>query len=67
MRFTNAECLIVRLSFLEFMNVSLISAPSRWGREIMPEPERGVEEDLMRIEGRFLGIVGAWGVSVCED
>jgi hypothetical protein len=62
MRFTKAECLIVRLSDLEFMKESLIIAPSRCGREMRPEPECGEGVDLRvleRIEGRFLGAVGA--------
>lgn len=58
-RLTKAECLIVRLSLLEDMKPSDIMAPSRWdggGRTMSPEPGLGV---LERIEGRFLGVVGA--------
>jgi hypothetical protein len=55
-RETKAECLMVRLSRLELMNESEMTAPSRCvgGREIRPEPE-----DFARMEGRFLGAVGA--------
>lgn len=61
-RFKKAECLIVRLSFFEFMKESEIMAPGRWvggGRAIMPEPVWEVLVVLLRMEGRFLGAVGA--------
>ena len=50
---------MTRLSFLLFMKESDIMAPSRCfggGRAIRPEPELEV---LARMEGRFLGAVGA--------
>jgi hypothetical protein len=61
-RFTKAECLMVRLSFLELINLSDISAPARCvaGRAINPDPDFEVRV-LERIEWRFLGAVGAWG------
>jgi hypothetical protein len=52
----------VRLSFLEFMKLSEMTAPGLWvggGRAIMPEPAWEVLEVLLRMEGRFLGAVGA--------
>lgn len=60
---------MVRLSLLEFMKESLIMAPSRWtggGRAIRPEPECEEVEDLARMEGRFLGAVGAWSSVNCN-
>ena len=59
-RFTNAECLMIRLSFLEFMKLSDIWAPSRCvaGREMSPDPDFGLLV-FERMEGRFLGAVGA--------
>jgi hypothetical protein len=47
---------MIRLSRLELMNESEMTAPSRCvgGREIRPELE-----DFARMEGRFLGAVGA--------
>lgn len=64
MRDTKAECLIIRLSFLLFMKLSsgILEGSEVWeGREIRPEPdfEVVVLEVLLRIEGRFLGAVGA--------
>lgn len=68
-RDTNAECFMLRLSFLEFMKLSLTVAEVTWtrGRAMRPEPELGLlvvgrdlVEDLARIDGRFLGAVGAW-------
>lgn len=56
MRFTNAECLIVRLSFLEEMNESLAMVLGRWEGAAR---ERDFE-DLLRMEGRGEGAVGAW-------
>jgi hypothetical protein len=60
MRFTNAECFMTLLSFLEFMKLSDIWAPSRCtgGRAINLDPDFGVLV-FERIEGRFLGAVGA--------
>jgi len=64
MRDTKAECLIIRLSFLLFMKLSsgILEGSEVWeGREIRPEPdfEVVVLEVLLRMEGRFLGAVGA--------
>lgn len=52
---------MIRLSFLEFIKPSEISAPSRCvvGRAISPDPDFEAPV-LERIEGRFLGAVGAW-------
>jgi hypothetical protein len=58
----NVECLIIRLSFLELMKLSLIEALVTEGRDMRPEPDLEVEDevvDFVRMEGRFLGIVGA--------
>ena len=48
---------MVRLSFLEFEdNEGVVE-----GREMRPEPDCALlEVALLRIEGRFLGAVGAW-------
>jgi hypothetical protein len=70
MRETKAECFIVRRSFLELMKLGS-GGGLEWdavgrleveeGREIRPEPDFEVEEeDLARMEGRFLGAVGAF-------
>jgi hypothetical protein len=51
---------MIRLSFLEFMKLSDIWAPSRCvaGREMSPDPDFGLLV-FERMEGRFLGAVGA--------
>lgn len=64
MRETKAECFIVRRSFLELMKDGS-GILSEWkevdGREMRPDPDCEVLlEDLDRMEGRFLGAVGAW-------
>lgn len=56
MRFTNAECFIVRLSFLLFRKESDAMVLGRWdgaGRV-------RAEDDFVRMEGRLEGAVGAW-------
>lgn len=66
MRETKAECLIVRLSFLLLMKLASEifegSVGPAGGRAINPEPDLEVEALVvrLRIEGRFLGAVGAW-------
>jgi len=64
MRETKAECFIVRRSFLELIKDGSATL-SEWkeveGREMRPDPDcEGLLEALERIEGRFLGAVGAW-------
>jgi len=68
MRERSAECFIVRLSFLlllklgsemDFEEDKERAVLDGRGRVIRPEPAFEVE-DFARIEGRFLGAVGAW-------
>jgi hypothetical protein len=63
MRETKAECFVVRRSFLELMKDGSVTL-SEWkeveGRDMRPDPDCEVLlEVLERIEGRFLGAVGA--------
>lgn len=66
MREMKAECLIVRRSFLEFMKLGSCvlevvgGLEEGEGREMRPEPDFEVEVAFERMEGRFLGAVGAW-------
>lgn len=58
MRFRKEEDFIMRLSFFVFAKEE--DVVGSFGRAMRPEPERGFEvEVLVRIEGRFLGAVGA--------
>lgn len=60
MRFRKEEDFMMRLSFFVFAKEEVDVLGS--GRAMRPEPERGFEEEvLVRIDGRFLGAVGAWG------
>lgn len=61
-RLRKEEDFIRRLSFFVFANalVEEVVVVLCSGRAMRPEPERGFEEVvLVRIEGRFLGAVGA--------
>jgi len=73
MRWMKVLCFMVRLSFLEFVNVEDVEGKEECADGVWPASELGaevdlvgcvgleVEVDLLRIEGRFLGAVGACG------